>query len=75
MLGEVETEEVIQPSQIDKVVGEQPHQKNLGDEEIEAKGLPNMTKLTIPIPYPQCLKRENWISNSPNFLRCLRNST
>ena len=25
VIGEVETEEVIQPSQIDKVVGEQPH--------------------------------------------------
>ena len=26
VIGEVETEEVIQPSQTDKVVGEQPHQ-------------------------------------------------
>ena len=30
VIGEVETEEVIQPSQTDKVVGEQPHQKKVG---------------------------------------------
>ena len=52
MIGEVETEEVIQPIQTDKVVGEQPHQKKLGEEETEAKGRPNMTEPTIPIPYP-----------------------
>ena len=57
MIGEVETEEVIQPSQTDKVVGEQPHQKTLCEEEIKAKGRPNMTEPTIPIPYPQRLKK------------------
>ena len=30
VIGEVETEEVIQPSQTDKVVGEQPHWKKVG---------------------------------------------
>ena len=30
VIGEVETEEVIQPSQIDKVVGEEPHWKKVG---------------------------------------------
>ena len=43
MIGEVETEEVIQPSQIDKVVGEQPHQKKLGEKETESEGRPHRT--------------------------------
>ena len=38
VIGEVETEEVIQPSQTDKVVREQPHQKKLGEKETESKG-------------------------------------
>ena len=33
VIGEVETEEVIQPSQNDKGAGEQPHQKKLDEEE------------------------------------------
>ena len=33
VIGEVETEEVIQPSQNDKEVGEHPHQKKLDEEE------------------------------------------
>ena len=33
VIGEVEKEEVIQPSQTDKVVGEQPHQKKLGEKQ------------------------------------------
>ena len=52
VIGEVETEEVIQSSQIDKVVGEQPHQKKLDEEETKAKGRPNMTEPTILISYP-----------------------
>ena len=57
MIGEVETEEVIQPSQIDKVVGEQPHQKKLGEKETESEGRPHRIEPTIPIPYPQRLKK------------------
>ena len=38
MIGEVETEEIIQPSKTDKAVGEQPYQKRLDEEEIKAKG-------------------------------------
>ena len=38
VIGEVETEEVIQPSQTDKVIGEQPHQKKLGEKETKSKG-------------------------------------
>ena len=51
LIGEVEKEEVIHPSQNDKVAGEQPHQKKYDEEETEAKGRPNMIEPTIPIPY------------------------
>ena len=37
VIGKVETEEVIQPSHNYKEAGEQPHQKNLDEEETEAK--------------------------------------
>ena len=50
LIGEVEKEEVIQPSQTDKVVGEQPHQKKLGEKEIEPEGRPHKAEPTIPIP-------------------------
>ena len=48
MIGEGETEEVIQPSQTDKVVGEQAHQKKLGEKETES-GRPHRAEPTIPI--------------------------
>ena len=57
MIGDVETEEVIQPSQTDKVVGEQPHQKKLGEKEIESEGRSHKTESTIPILNPQHLKK------------------
>ena len=57
MIGEVETEEVIQPSKTNKVVGEQPHQKKLGKKETESEGRPHRTEPMIPISYPQCLKK------------------
>ena len=37
MIGEVETEEVIQTSQNDKIEREQPQEKKLGGEEAEVK--------------------------------------
>ena len=54
---EVETKELIQPSQTDKVVGEQPHQKKLGEKETESEGRPHRTEPPIPILYPQPLKK------------------
>ena len=68
MIGEVETEEVIQPSQTDKVVEEQPHHKKLDEEETEAKDQPNMTKPTIPIPYPKRLKKRKLDKQFTKFL-------
>ena len=38
VIGEVETEEVIQPIQTNKVVGEQPHKEKLGGKETKSKG-------------------------------------
>ena len=72
VIGEVETEEAIQPSQTDKVVGEQPHQKKLGEEEIEAKDRPNMNEPTIPISYPQHLKKSKLDKQFTKFLKVFK---
>ena len=68
MVGEVETEEVIQPSQTDKAVREQPYQKKLDEEETEAKDRPNMTEPTIPIQYAQHLKKRKLDKQFTKFL-------
>ena len=72
MIGEVETEEVIQPSQTNKVVGEQPHQKKLGKKEIESEGRPHRTEPTIPISYPQCLKKSKLEEQFTKFLELFK---
>ena len=72
MIGEVEIEEVIQPIQIDKVVGEQLHHKKLDEEETKAKGRPNMTEPTIPIMYPQRLKRSKLDKKFTKFLEVFK---
>ena len=50
MIGEVETEEVTQTSQNDKIEREQPQEKNFEEEETEAKDQLTITKPTVPIP-------------------------
>ena len=72
MIGEVETKEVIQPSQTDKVIGEQPHQKKLGEKEIDSEGRPQRTEPTIPIPYPQCLKKSKLDKQFTKFLEVFK---
>ena len=72
MIREVETKEVIQPSQNDKGVGEQPHQKKLDEKEIEAKGRPNMTEPTILILYPQRLKKSKLDKEFTKFLEVFK---
>ena len=72
MIGDVETEEVIRPRQNDKVAGEQPHQKKLDEEETEAKGRPNITEPTIPIPYPQRLKKRKLDKQFTKFLEVFK---
>ena len=57
MIGEVETEEVIQTSQNDKTKREQPQEKKYVEEETVAKDRPATNKPTAPIPYPQRLKK------------------
>ena len=57
VIGEVETEEVIQTSQNDKIEREQPQEKKFVEEETEAKDRPATTEPTAQIPYPQRLKK------------------
>ena len=72
VLGEVETGEVIQPSLTDKVVGEQPHQKKLGEKEIESEDQPQRTEPTIPITYPQHLKKSKLDKKFTKFLEVFK---
>ena len=72
VIEEVETEEVIQPSQIDKVVEEQPHQKKLGKKETESEGRPHRTEPIIPIPYPQRLKKSKLDKQFITFLEVFK---
>ena len=72
MIGEFETEEVIQPSQTNKVVGEQPHQKKLGEKEIESEGRSHRTEPTIPIMYPQRLKKSKLDRQFAKFLEVIK---
>ena len=57
VIGEVETEEVIQTSQNDKTKREQPQEKKFRGEETEAKDHPVVIEPIAPIPYPQRLKK------------------
>ena len=68
VIGEVETKEVIQTSQNDRVEKEQPHQKKSVEEETEAKDRPLMTELTIPIPYPHRLKKSKLDKQFTKFM-------
>ena len=72
VMGEVETEEETQPSQTNKVVGEQPHQKKLGEKEIESEDRPHRTEPTIPILYPQRLKKSKLDKKFTKFLEMFK---
>ena len=72
MIGEVETEEVIQHIPTNKVVGEQPHQKKLGEKETESEGRSHRTKPTIPISYPQRLKNSKLDKKFTKFLEVFK---
>ena len=73
MIGEVETEEVIQTSQNNMIEREQPQEKKSVEEETEIKDQSTTTKPTVPILYPQRLKKNNWTSNSQSLWKCSRN--
>ena len=68
VIWEVRTEEVIQPIQTDKVVGEQLHQEKLGEKETKSEGRPHRTDPTIPISYPQRLKKSKMDKQFTKFL-------
>ena len=72
VIGEVETEEVIHPSQTYKVVEEQPHHKKFGEKETESEGRPHKTEPTIPIPYPQHLKKSKLDKQFTKFLEVFK---
>ena len=72
MIGEVKTEEVIQLSQTDKIVGEQPHQKKLGEKKTEPEGRPHKTEPTIPISYPQRRKKSKLDKQFTKFLEVFK---
>ena len=72
VIGEVETEEVIQPSQTNKVVGKQPHQKKLGEKEIESEGRPHRFEPAIPILCPKSLKKGKLDKKFTKFLEVFK---
>ena len=57
VIGEVETEEIIQTSQNDKTEREQPQEKKFGGEKTKEKDHPITIEPIAPILYPQCLKK------------------
>ena len=71
MIGEVETEEVIQTSQNDKTEREQPQEKNFEGEETEAKD----HQPIAPIPYPQRLKKNKLDKQFTKFMEVFKNCT
>ena len=57
MIEEVETKEVIQTSWNDKIEREQPYVKKYVEEETKAKDRLTTIEPTVPILYPQRLKK------------------
>ena len=72
VIGEVETEEVIQTNQNDKTEKEQPQEKKSVEEEIEAKDRPATTEPIAPIPYPQCLKKNKLDKQFTKFMEVFK---
>ena len=68
MIGEVETKEVIQTSQNDKIEREQPQEKKYVEEEIEAKDRPTTIEPTVSILYPQRLKKNKLDKQFTKFM-------
>ena len=71
MIGEFKIEEVIQPSQTDKVVREQSHQKKLGEKETKSEGRSHRTEPTIP-SYPQRLEKSKLNKQFTKFLEVFK---
>ena len=68
VIEEVETEEVTQTSQNDKIEREQAQNKKSTEEETEAKDQLTTTEPTVPIPYPQRLKKNKLDKQFTKFM-------
>ena len=68
VIGEVETEGVIQTSHNDNTEREQPQEKKFGGEETEAKDHQPIT----PIPYPQRLKKNKLDKQFTKFMEVFK---
>ena len=72
MIGEVETEEVTQTSQNDKIEREQPKEKKFEEEETEAKDRSTTTEPTVPILYRQLLKKNKLDKQFTKFMKVFK---
>ena len=72
VIKEVEIEEVTQTSQDDKIERELPQEKKFAEEETEAKDRPTITKPTVPIPYPQRLKKNKLDKKFTKFMEVFK---
>ena len=72
MIKEVETEEVTQTSQDDKIEREQPQEKKSAEKETEAKDRSTTTKPTILISYPQRLKKNKLDKQFTKFMEAFK---
>ena len=72
VIREVETEEVIQTSQNDKIEREQPKEKKFGGEETEAKDHPIMIEPIALILYPQRLKKNKLDKQFTKFMEVFK---
>ena len=68
VIGEVETKEVTQTSQNDKIKREQPQEKKSTEEKTEAKDRPTTTEPNVPIPYPQRFKKNKLDKQFTKFM-------
>ena len=72
VIGEVETEEVIQTSQNDNTERKQPQEKKFGGEEAEAKDQPVTIEPIAPISYPQRLKKNKLDKQFTKFMEAFK---
>ena len=72
VIGEVETEEVIQTSHNGKTEREQPQEKRSVEEETEAKDRSTVTEPIVPISYPQRLKMNKLDKKFTKFMKVFK---
>ena len=72
VIGEVETEEVIQTSKNDKTEREQPQEKKFVEEETEEKDHQVTIEPIAPIPYPPRLKKNKLNKQFTKFMKVFK---